>query len=266
MGDSGENEGGTMWDGREQEGGVMENGGEKEGDEEGEQDSSEGTRRPKWMSDGLTLLWCCPQGGSKWDTVVETWTQLEKVYVFQTSVSRLRFGKATTTYLHPLMQSANLPLPGKVRPEEVHQWLKNGRLTTKKIKVKSQEKLVKDWWKWWGCLAPAWCNKDENGVLKTGKTRGEWGPLVHLGANSMLTVLLPLVWWKEGEPADAASESWLATICDMLWVLQGLLSAAKEKYVVFLSHALTLIAVLSPLAPPLWLVQRGRTNTSGQVK
>ncbi|KAJ7825747.1 hypothetical protein B0H14DRAFT_2164473, partial [Mycena olivaceomarginata] len=150
-----------------------------------------------WMSDSLTLLRGCPQGGSEWDAVVETWTQLEKVYAFQTSVSRLRSGKATTTYLHPLMQSANLPSPGKVRPEE---------------------KLVKDWWKWWGCLAPAWRDKDENGVLKTGETKGEWGPLVHPGANGMLTVLLPLVWWKEGEPADMESESWLAAVCDVLWV------------------------------------------------
>ncbi|KAJ7718507.1 hypothetical protein B0H14DRAFT_2412479 [Mycena olivaceomarginata] len=223
----------------------MEDGGEKEGDEEGEQDSSEGTRRPKWMLDGLTLLRGCPQGGSEWDAVVETWTQLEKVYAFQTS-------------------SANLPSPGKVRPEEVHQWLKNSRSTTKKIKVKSQEKLVKDWWKWWGCLAPAWRDKEENGVLKTGETKGEWGPLVHPGANGMLTVLLPLVWWKEGEP-DAASESWLAAVRDVLWVLQGLLSTAKEKYVVFLSHVLTLIAALSPLAPTLRLAQRGRANASDRL-
>ncbi|KAJ7711697.1 hypothetical protein B0H14DRAFT_2645637 [Mycena olivaceomarginata] len=60
-------------------------------------------------------------------------------------------------------------------------------LDDEKIKVKSQEKLVKDWWKWWGCLAPAWRDKDENGVLKTGETKGEWGPLVHPGANGMLT-------------------------------------------------------------------------------
>ncbi|KAJ7792516.1 hypothetical protein B0H14DRAFT_2304940, partial [Mycena olivaceomarginata] len=133
---------------------------------------------PRWMADGFTLLSGCPHEGREWKAAVETWTRLEKAYAFKTS-------------------SANLPSPGKVRPEEVHQWLKNGRSTTKKVTVKSQEKLASGWWNWWGSLAPAWREKDESGTLKIGEVKGEWGSLVHPGANGMLMVLLPLVWWRE---------------------------------------------------------------------
>ncbi|KAJ7808076.1 hypothetical protein B0H14DRAFT_2251185, partial [Mycena olivaceomarginata] len=106
------------------------------------------------------------------------------------------------------------------RPEEVHQWLKNACSTTKKVIVKSHEKLVKDWWNWWSALAPAWREKDRAGRPKIveGSEKGEWGELIHPGANGMLMVLLPLVWWREGEPGNAASEIWLAAVRDVSWV------------------------------------------------
>ncbi|KAJ6493367.1 hypothetical protein C8R45DRAFT_763528, partial [Mycena sanguinolenta] len=152
---------------------------------------------PKWMREGYTLLSGC-KGEGDWAAVVEAWVKLEKAYRFKTS-------------------TAALPTSG-VRPEEVGQWIKYGRSTTRKTEVKSQMELVKRWWKWWSSLAPAWREKDEEGKPKTREVGGEWGDLVHPGGNGMLTVLLPLVWWREGEQMDTASEDWLAAVRDVLWV------------------------------------------------
>jgi hypothetical protein len=104
--------------------------------------------------------------------------------------------------------------------------------------VKSHEKLVKDWWNWWSALAPAWREKDGVGRPKIGEENGEWGDLIHPGANGLLMVLLPLVWWREGEPGNAAGEDWLSAVRDVSWVLERLLSAAKAKYVHSLSPTL----------------------------
>jgi hypothetical protein len=90
--------------------------------------------------------------------------------------------------------------------------------------------LVSKWWDWWTSLAPAWRKKDETGHPTIGEEKGDWGSLVHPGANGMLTVLLPLTWWRLGEEGNVASDGWVAAVRDVLWVLQGLLSAAKAEY------------------------------------
>ncbi|KAJ7797532.1 hypothetical protein B0H14DRAFT_3493682 [Mycena olivaceomarginata] len=58
---------------------------------------------------------------------------------------------------------------------------------------------------------------------------GDWGVLAHPGGNGIMTVLL-LVWWRRGEKSEGPSEDWAAAVRDVLWVLKGLLSAAKNKY------------------------------------
>jgi hypothetical protein len=96
---------------------------------------------------------------------------------------------------------------------------------------------VRKWWDWWNSLAPTWRKKDEAGRPTIGQETGDWGVLVHPGANGILTVLLPLVWWRLGEEASVASDGWTAAVRDVSWVLQGLLSAAKTKYETPISHA-----------------------------
>ncbi|KAJ7880239.1 hypothetical protein B0H14DRAFT_3434497 [Mycena olivaceomarginata] len=90
----------------------------------------------------------------------------------------------------------DLALPSKpgLRPAEVAQWIKYGRSTTRETQVENHEKL-----------------------------------LGHPGGNGMLTVLLPLVWWRRGEVKEVASEEWVAAVRDVAWVLKGLLSAANNK-------------------------------------
>ncbi|KAJ7654192.1 hypothetical protein B0H17DRAFT_849856, partial [Mycena rosella] len=74
------------------------------------------------------------------------------------------------------------------------------------------------WWKWWCALAPEWCEKDEGGLPVTGKPDGrDWGLLMHLGANRMAALLLPLAWWRKAE-GDVASDSWLRAVRDVAWV------------------------------------------------
>jgi hypothetical protein len=46
----------------------------------------------------------------------------------------------------------------------------------------------------------------------------------------MLTVLLPLLWWRRGETSEVAREDWATAVRDVAWVLKGLLSAANNKY------------------------------------
>ncbi|KAJ7840491.1 hypothetical protein B0H14DRAFT_2314042, partial [Mycena olivaceomarginata] len=130
---------------------------------------------------------------------VKTWTLLEEAYGFQTS-------------------TAALPSKSGLRPAEVAQWIKYGQSTTREIQVENHEKLVKKWWEWWTSLAPEWRKKDENGRPAIGDEGGDWGALGHPGGNGMLTVLLPLVWWRRGEVKEVASEEWVAAVRDVAWV------------------------------------------------
>ncbi|KAF8145478.1 hypothetical protein K438DRAFT_1629980, partial [Mycena galopus ATCC 62051] len=163
---------------------------------------------PKWMKDGYTLLDVCRAGAENWRAVVNSWTELEEAYGFLTS-------------------TAALPSKPGSRPVEVGQWIKYGRSTTRPMLIGNHEELVSKWWGWWSSLALEWREKDESGRPRVGGEIGEWGTLAHPGGNRVLTVLLPLVWWREGKKSEVASEDWLAAVHDVLWVLQGLLSAVK---------------------------------------
>ncbi|KAJ6480693.1 hypothetical protein C8R47DRAFT_982738 [Mycena vitilis] len=174
---------------------------------------------PRWMKDACTILEACPvrEGESNWGAALSAWMRLEEAYTFETSVSqRIK--------------------PG-LRPSEVGQWIKNGRPVTRETVVAKHEVLVGKWWDWYSSLSPSWRKKDEAGrpVIDEGAAAGDWGVLVHPGANGMLTVLLPLAWWRQGEEG-APSEDWLAAVRDVAWVLEGLLSAAKTRWVPY-SHA-----------------------------
>ncbi|KAJ7735419.1 hypothetical protein DFH07DRAFT_753867 [Mycena maculata] len=143
-------------------------------------------------------------GGTGWNTAVRRWTELERAYGFETS-------------------SRALPTEG--RPAAVAKWTKWGRKPDKPPTVEL-ESIKADWKKWWVVLAPEWRQKNDVGELVQGG-QGPWGDLVHPGANGILMVLLVLVWWCEKE--ESASESWLAAVRDVGWVLDELLAEAETR-------------------------------------
>ncbi|KAJ7631950.1 hypothetical protein DFH06DRAFT_1004635 [Mycena polygramma] len=150
----------------------------------------------------------CPvEGVPDWDLAVRTWTLLEAAYGFQSS-------------------AATLPATPGLRPSEVAQWIKHGRSITRPTEVEDHDMLVEKWWEWWSDVNPDWREKDGQGRPVIGEQSGDWGTLVHPGANGILTALLLLVWWREGE-TGAPTELWLAAVRDVGWVLTGLLSAAR---------------------------------------
>ncbi|KAJ7703344.1 hypothetical protein B0H14DRAFT_2305161, partial [Mycena olivaceomarginata] len=169
-------------------------------DDTAPQDKSEW---PKWMRDGSALLDACPAAGSEeWADAVRTWAQLEEAYGYQTTVSESHCAC--------------------LRPAEVAQWIKYGRSTTRETQVENHDKLVEKWWGWWTSLAPEWRKKDETGRPAISEVVGDWGVLAHPGGNGIMTVLLPLVWWRRGEKSEGPSEDWAAAVRDVLWVLKGL--------------------------------------------
>jgi hypothetical protein len=126
-----------------------------------------------------------------------------------------------------ITQTTGLPSKPGLRPAEVGQWIKYGQSTMRETEVKDHGKLATQWWEWWTSLAPEWHERDEKGRPKIGEETGEWGALAHPGANGVLTVLLPLVWWRQGEASELASEEWAVAVHDVAWVLQSLLAAAR---------------------------------------
>ncbi|KAJ6447498.1 hypothetical protein C8R47DRAFT_919700, partial [Mycena vitilis] len=163
------------------------------------------SRWPKWMRDAYTILDTCrvERGASEWEAVMSAWTQLEEAYAFESS-------------------AATIPATPGLRPSEVAQWIKHKRSVTREVKVESQDELVDKWWEWYNFLSPSWRKKDDRGrpMIVDGAS-GDWGSLVHPGANGILTVLLPLVWWRQGEEG-LPSEDWLAAVRDVAWALKDL--------------------------------------------
>ncbi|KAJ7776480.1 hypothetical protein DFH07DRAFT_731905 [Mycena maculata] len=159
-------------------------------------------------------------GGTGWNTAVRRWTELERAYGFETSVSTDPCLDGTKlTFVH----SRALPTEG--RRAAVAKWTEWGRKPDKPPTVEL-ESIKADWKKWWVALAPEWHQKNDVGELVQGG-QGLWGDLVHPGANGILMVLLVLVWWREKE--ESASESWLAAVRDVGWVLDELLAEAEIR-------------------------------------
>ncbi|KAJ7753701.1 hypothetical protein B0H14DRAFT_2635579 [Mycena olivaceomarginata] len=131
---------GDKEEGERKEGGEHQAGAQKEHQKGGENVGGEQVRWPKWLADGHTLLSACPEDGSKWKEVVETWVQLEKAYGFKTSGKR-GLKKSTS---------------GSIRPID-----------------DLQNQVVK----WWSGLTPAWRNKDKREGPEVGEKVGEWGVL-----------------------------------------------------------------------------------------
>ncbi|KAJ7671037.1 hypothetical protein B0H17DRAFT_1245297 [Mycena rosella] len=141
---------------------------------------------PRWMLEEYGLL--NAEMGAEWQKVVRLWAELKQAYGFQTLTAAL---------------------PTSSRPAEVGQWIKYRRSTTRETKIDKLEVLSAKWWKWWSALAPTWRKKDDEGLPVTEeRVGGDWGVLVHPGANGMAVVLWPLTWWRKKEGSGVASDSW----------------------------------------------------------
>ncbi|KAJ7156376.1 hypothetical protein C8R46DRAFT_846704, partial [Mycena filopes] len=148
---------------------------------------------PKWMVDGFGML-SSRDRGPEWSATILEWTRLERAYGFQHSTK---------------------PLPTAGRPKVIHEWTKGGRSTTKTPSKFVLTEHISSWRGWWDGIAPSWRVRDGNGCLLTEK-EGPWGDLVRPGGNGMLTVLLCLAWWYDGE--GKTTEEWVAALKEVKWV------------------------------------------------
>ncbi|KAJ7801295.1 hypothetical protein B0H14DRAFT_3489730 [Mycena olivaceomarginata] len=182
---------------------------------------------PKWMRDGSALLDACPAAGS------EEWADAGE------DMGAARGGlwvpnyDGSTTLETRLETSGGAPSGSSmaVRLPERHRWRIN-------------DKLVEKWWGWWTSLAPEWRKKDETGRPAISEVVGDWG---------------------EGKRVKDPAKDWAAAVRDVLWVLKGLLSAAKNKYATpihTLDTALitAVTAIRNPLPPPSWTLPTRRTR------
>ncbi|KAJ7036477.1 hypothetical protein C8F04DRAFT_953941 [Mycena alexandri] len=158
------------------------------------------------MSSGFEILWGC-KGGKEWDQLVVNWCKLERAYGLKNSTT---------------------PLPAAGRPQAIGDWVKGGRSTTRKPKIVLEDHIA-SWIAWWDGMAPDWRIRDAEGNLLR-EREGAWGRLVRPGGNGMLTALICLVWWLEGE--GKTTERWLAAVRDANWVVEGLVREVNERYVV----------------------------------
>ncbi|KAJ7435093.1 hypothetical protein B0H11DRAFT_1756501, partial [Mycena galericulata] len=128
--------------------------------------------------------------GAPWASLVEQWWAKEK-----------GSGFVAPTKSHS----------ARLRPAQVHQWVKTARKTTPAIL--SVEAFAKEWSAWWIDINPAWRKTQ----LPMAKADGPWGYLDFPGQNGFLNVIICLKWWRE--KLDVESQEWKEAVEDVTWVL-----------------------------------------------
>ncbi len=104
------------------------------------------------------------------------------------------------------------------------------RLNRRKLQkipaIKSTTAYTEGWWSWWTQLQPTWRRRGPEGrPILDGVVGGGWGKnLCRPGNNSVLLLLLGLVWWKEVVPDIG---QWDVAVQDTAWVIAHMAHCSK---------------------------------------
>ncbi|KAJ7142160.1 hypothetical protein C8R46DRAFT_920479, partial [Mycena filopes] len=122
-------------------------------------------------------------------------------------------------------------LPADNRPEEVSQWIKNGRYRKAKMPgIKSLTKYMRLWDLWWGSLQPGWRRRDRGGKLMAGGDAqygedDDWGSLLTPGPNGCLSIVASLYLWGQSDQQTPESrEEWNSAVQGVMWMLEGVIA------------------------------------------
>ncbi|KAF7966208.1 hypothetical protein HWV62_39670 [Athelia sp. TMB] len=125
------------------------------------------------------------------------------------------------------------------KPQELADWVRDGRGRRLKPLVKDAEVMEKAWWDYWLAIQPTW-----RGIARPLATTPYsdlppgldcWDPLTCPGPNGLLGVVMCLYWWgctAKGITPDIAEdkrgtvEGWESAVTEVTYVLQGILHAS----------------------------------------
>ncbi|KAI0716930.1 hypothetical protein C8Q76DRAFT_616890, partial [Earliella scabrosa] len=151
---------------------------------------------PGWLRDAYDHM-KSKTCGAQFDRALALWTELERMYRWQTPTKSLG---------------------AKNRPEAIGRWLRvDRRVLAKTPNMPNEAEYADMWWSWWGGLQPGWRIRGPSGRPCTGG-EGPWDELSVPGKNGMLIVLLSLLWWH-GIMSETRGD-WEAAVRDVVWVLQ----------------------------------------------
>ncbi|KAF9490602.1 hypothetical protein BDN71DRAFT_1357065, partial [Pleurotus eryngii] len=84
-------------------------------------------------------------------------------------------------------------------------------------KIKDMDTYITKWWKWWKGINPVWCKQSGSEQL-TMEGSGDWDTLHITGANSTLSVLVSLWFWREHiSNTSPTLQSWNEAVKDINW-------------------------------------------------
>lgn len=112
-------------------------------------------------------------------------------------------------------------MPLKHRPEEVKQWVKNGRRTRIKFKEVTDLRVAlyyKKWLLWWSEINPD-CRTLCGGQL-TQEVIDDWSPLALPGTNGLINVVAGLLLYREA----AGPNDWMLSAEDVCWTFEQVLA------------------------------------------
>ena len=107
-------------------------------------------------------------------------------------------------------------LPTKLRPVEIHNWIKS----KKKDYIPSviASRYGPSLMKWWRGLQPSWRDQGENILSRDMPTGENWSLLKKGGKAGIYTVVIGLSWWIQSQGMQRDTESWII-LNDLTWVL-----------------------------------------------
>ncbi|KAJ7017138.1 hypothetical protein C8F04DRAFT_907552, partial [Mycena alexandri] len=148
---------------------------------------------PAWVGNAFAQI-SGKDIGEHYEEVLDAWLGLERKYGFTAGSSNSSFSRVA-------------------RPQEVTDWIRDGRGRSVGIRaIANLEAFEKTWWAWWTALQPAW-RKPAQGQLSPPAAPGmmDWGKLIVPGQNGLLSVVAALYWWGVAEKEagrSARSSGW----------------------------------------------------------
>ncbi|KAI0683300.1 hypothetical protein C8T65DRAFT_543884, partial [Cerioporus squamosus] len=136
---------------------------------------------PEWVINAVEYFeYFGEEGGDRWVDLVMTWQAFE-----------MRLG-------YPESRKKQHHLPTALRPDEVAQWMKEGRDYEKLPEVNDPMEFGTRWVAWWVSLQPA-CRRVEGSSTALHRVvpadKAEWELVWRGGPCGFFLVVMALAWW-----------------------------------------------------------------------
>ncbi len=182
---------------------------------------------PDWVFSAVEFFeYHLEAGGKGWHRLVHSWQKFEMHMGYpesRVSSIDLSCSVAAMVMTQATLQKKQFHLPTALRPDEIAQWMKEGRDYEKLPELVDHVAFSAQWKTWWASLQPPTRRVDGSPTLlnRIAPTdNSEWEIIWRGGPCGLFLVIMGLAWWLYGaSESDSSLQEVHDAIDDVHWAL-----------------------------------------------